>query len=73
MGFLGEPIEPEGEKILGTPRHKDLIEEALFERGRDLFTEVDLVFFDTHFALLEGCGGETMGQRGHNKDHRPDF
>jgi transposase len=74
MGFLGEPIEPEGEKILGTPRcHKDLIEEALFERGRDLFTEVDLVFFDTTSLYFEGCGGETIGQRGHNKDHRPDL
>jgi hypothetical protein len=34
MGFLGDSIEPEEEKILGTPRcHKDLIEEALFERS----------------------------------------
>jgi hypothetical protein len=33
---------------LGTPRcTKDLIEEALFERGGDLFSEVGLVFFDT--------------------------
>jgi Transposase len=74
MGFLGEPIEPEGEKLLSTPRcHKDLIEEALFERGRDLFTEVDLVFFDTTSLYFEGCGGATIGQRGHNKDHRPDL
>ena len=68
MGFLGEPIEPEGEKLLSTPRcHKDLIEEALFERGRDLFTEVDLVFFDTTSLYFEGCGGETMGQRATTK------
>ena len=73
MGFLGDPIEPEGEKILGTPRcNKDLIEEALFEGRRDLFTEVDLVFFDTTSLYFEGCGGETIGKRGHNKDHRPD-
>jgi hypothetical protein len=48
MAFLGQEIEPKGPKTLGTPRClKDLIEEELFERRRDLFTEVDLVFFDT--------------------------
>src|SRR6478735_680059 len=50
--------------------NKDLIEEALFERRRDLFTEVELVFFDTTSLYFEGCGGESIGQRGHNKDHR---
>jgi Transposase DDE domain len=74
MGFLGETIEPEGEKILGIARcNKDLIEEVLFERRRDLFTEVDLVFFDTTSLYFEGRGGETIGQRGHSKDHRPDL
>jgi transposase len=59
---------------LGTPRClKDLIEEELFERRRDLFTEVDLVFFDTTSLYFEGRGGESIGKRGHNKDHRPDL
>jgi transposase len=53
--------------------NKDLIEEALFESRRDLFTEVELVFFDTTSLYFEGCGGETIGQRGHSKDHRPDL
>ena len=45
MAFLGQEIEPKGQKTLGSPRClKDLIEEELFERRRDLFTEVDLVF-----------------------------
>jgi hypothetical protein len=45
MAFLGQEIEPKGQKTLDTPRClKDLIEEELFERRRDLFTEVDLVF-----------------------------
>jgi transposase len=52
---------------------KDQIEEALFERRRDLFTEVDLVFFDTTSLYFEGAGGEDMGERGYNKDHRPDL
>ena len=45
---------------MGTPRcTKDLIEEGLFKRRRDLFTEVDLVFFDTTSIYFEGWGGES--------------
>ena len=74
MAFLGSAIKQEGPKTLGTPRCvKDLIEEELFERRRDLFTEVDLVFFDTTSIYFEGRGGESIGQRGHSKDHRPDL
>ena len=71
MGWLGEEI---GEGLMGTPRcTKDLIEEALFDRGRDLFSEVGLVFFDTTSIYFEGRGGESIGQHGHSKDHRPDL
>ena len=74
MAFLGDEIQPKGPKTLGTPRClKDLIEEELFERRRDLFTEVDLVFFDTTSLYFEGRGGESVGKRGHSKDHRPDL
>ena len=74
MAFLGQEVKPRGQKTLGTPRClKDLIEEELFERRRDLFTEVDLVFFDTTSLYFEGRGGESIGKRGHNKDHRPDL
>jgi transposase len=52
---------------------KDRIEEALFEWRRDLFTQVDLVFFDTTSIYFEGQGGETLGRHGHSKDHRPDL
>ena len=52
---------------------KDLIEESLFDSRRDLFTEVDLVFFDTTSLYFEGEGGQSIGKRGHNKDHRPDL
>ena len=72
MAFLGEAIE-QLEKPTGAVRcTKDLVEEALFESRRDLFTEVELVFFDTTSLYFEGQGGE-IGQRGHNKDHRPDL
>lgn len=48
------------------------MEEALFDRRRDLFSEVDLVFFDTTSLYFQGEGG-SIGQRGHSKDHRPDL
>jgi hypothetical protein len=74
MAFLGEPLPAEGPSTTGPGRcAKDLLEERLFERRRDLFTEVELVFFDTTALYFEGQGGESLGERGHNKDHRPDL
>jgi len=52
MAWLGMP-EEEGAPGLGTPRCvKDRIEEALFDRGRDLFSEVGLGVFRYHGDLL---------------------
>src|SRR3981081_1263150 len=74
MAFLGDQIQPRAENAAGPPRGlKDHLEEALFERRRDLFTEVDLVFFDTTSIYFEGEGGQSLGERGHSKDHRPDL
>jgi len=73
MGFLGDAIEQLEKPARAVRSNKDLIEEALFERRRDLFTEVELVFFDTTSLYFEGRGGESIGQRGHTKDHRPDL
>jgi hypothetical protein len=75
MAWLGEEL-PEAQQAGRTlsPRCvKDLIEEELFFRSRDLFSSLDLVFFDTTSIYFEGEGGETLGKRGHNKDHRPDL
>ena len=44
-----------------------------FDSRRDLFTEVDLVFYDTSSRYFESEGGQSIGKRGHNKDHRPDL
>jgi hypothetical protein len=52
---------------------KDQVEERLFALRRDLFTEVSLAFFDTTTLSFTGWGGESLGQRGHSKDHRPDL
>jgi hypothetical protein len=74
MAWLGEPLPDQGGATPFGPRcTKDRIEEALFARGRDLFSELELVFFDTTSIYFEGEGGETLGQRGYSKDHRPDL
>ena len=52
---------------------KDAVEASLFASTRDLFTELDMVFFDTTSIYFEGEGGETLGTHGHSKDHRPDL
>ena len=75
MAWLGEelPDEAQATRTPFAPRcTKDLIEERLFARRRDLFTHVEVVFFDTTSIYFEGAGGETLGRYGHSKDHRPD-
>jgi len=75
MAWLGEPL-PDDQQFGATPfaarSTKDLIEEALFARRRDLFSGLELVFFDTTSIYFEGQGGEYIGQYGKSKDHRPD-
>ena len=75
MAWLGEPLG-EGDQDGATPFAprciKDQIEECLFHRRRDLFSQLVLVFYDTTSIYFEGRGGETLGQYGHSKDHRPD-
>jgi hypothetical protein len=73
MGWLGEQSIQLGHDARGSRCQKDLIEEELFRRNRDLFTELELVFFDTTSLYFEGNGGESLGQYGHSKDHRPDL
>lgn len=89
MGFLGEPLDEQppldvpiaakgkiaktDTRVFDLRTRKDLIEEELFARRRDLFTDVELVFFDTTSMYFEGEGGHDIGRRGHSKDHRPDL
>jgi len=74
MSFLGEEIEDQSGATPFAPRcTKDLVEEGMFLERRDLFTGLDLVFFDTTSIYFEGEGGEFLGQKGHSKDHRPDL
>jgi len=74
MSFLGEEIEDQRHCSPFSPRcMKDRIEEDLFAARRDLFTGMDCVFFDTTSIYFEGEGGDTVGEYGHSKDHRPDL
>jgi hypothetical protein len=76
MGWLGEelpPAEQAGRTPFAPRCVKDVVEERLFEARRDLFSELSVVFMDTTSLYFEGAGGETLGQRGHSKDHRPDL
>ena len=78
MAWLGEELDAaEGGQAHATPFAprcvKDQVEEALFARRRDLFSELSVVFLDTTSLRFEGSGGESLGQRGHSKDHRPDL
>jgi hypothetical protein len=78
MAWPGEELDAaDGGQAHATPFAprcvKDRIEEALFARRRDLFTELPVVFMDTTSLRFEGAGGESLGRRGHSKDHRPDL
>jgi transposase len=74
MAFLGEQLSDQTGASDFAPRcNKDLIEEDVFKTWRDLFTELELVFFDTTSIYFEGEGGESLGERGFSKDHRPDL
>ena len=74
MAWLGAPLDEKAPYEGFAPRCiKDVIEEEIFNRRRDLFTGLDLVFFDTTSIYFEGEGGETIGQYGYSKDKRPDL
>ena len=75
MAWLGESLpqdQQEGATPFSPRSMKDAFEEALFDRRRDLFSDLELVFFDTTSIYFEGEGGTDLGQYGHSKDHRPD-
>jgi hypothetical protein len=52
---------------------KDGVEEALYLKRQDLFSDLSLAFFDITSIYFEGDGGGSLGQYGNSKDHRPDL
>lgn len=75
MVWLGEELPDANQAPAApAPRYvKDLIQEELFTRRRDLFADLSAVFLDTTSLSFQGRGGEALGRRGYSKDHRPDL
>src|ERR1700686_2882919 len=75
MAWLGEelPGDEQDGRTLAPRCLKDVMEERLFAKRRDLFSKLDLVFMDTTSLYFEGSGGQTLGRHGFSKDHRPDL
>ena len=73
IAWLGEELADQEGRTRAPRAIKDLVEERLFARRRDLFNDLDLVFFDTSALYFHGEGGETLGRRGKSKDHRPEL
>src|SRR3954464_6642911 len=76
MAWLGEELRRDqqaGQTPLAPPCTKDRTAEGIFDRRRDLLTDLQLVFFDTTSIYFEGEGAQDIGQRGFSKDHRPDL
>lgn len=73
MAWLGEEMGARTAGALAPRCVKDVIEEKLFDRRRDLFTDLSLVFMDTTSLSFYGAGGKTLGRRGYSKDYRPDL
>src|SRR5262249_47333302 len=74
MAWLGQQLpqdQQQGSSKLVPRCTKDQIEEYLFDRRRDLLTEVEVVFFDTTSLYFEGHGGDPLARSGHSKDHGP--
>src|SRR5579863_4111869 len=76
MAWRGEELpaaEQDGRTPFAPRCLKDLVEERLFAHRRDLFSRLDLVFMDTTSLYFEGQSGQTLGEHGFSKDHRPDL
>jgi hypothetical protein len=57
MAWLGETVEEASEASSAPRCVEDVIEERLFARRRDLFTDLSVVFMDPTSLSFEGDGG----------------
>jgi hypothetical protein len=69
MAWLGEDLA-EADTDDPHPR-TEIIEEDLYRHRKSLFGRLSVAFFDTTSLYFEGQGSETLGQKGHSKDYRP--
>jgi transposase len=73
MAWLGEPVSDQTDATPFSPRCvKNIVEEQLFERRKDLLADLTLAFFDTTSIYFEG-EGDRFGEYGNSKDSRPDL
>jgi len=73
MAWVGQELEEKPKDALAPRCVKDEIEERLFTKRRDLFSDLSVVFMDTTSLSFYGEGGETLGENGFSKDFRPDL
>jgi Transposase DDE domain len=73
MTWLDEELADQSGATRAKRRTKDVIEERIFAHRRGLFSDLSVALFDTTSLYFHGAGGETLGQRGKSKDHRPDL
>lgn len=73
MAWVGQELEEKPKEALAPRCVKDEIEERLFARRRDLFSDLSVVFMDTTSLSFYGEGGQTLGENGFSKDFRPDL
>jgi hypothetical protein len=73
IAWLGEELADQEGRTRAPRAIKDLVEERLFAKRRDLFNDLDLVFFDISALYFHGEGGQRLGRRGKSKDHRPEL
>lgn len=74
MGWLGEVLpddQQEGRTPFSPRCVKDLVEEDLFQRREPGRSKLTLVLLDSTSLFFYGRGGETLGQHGFSRDHRP--
>src|SRR5271166_1138865 len=71
MAWLGEELEEKPDGALAPRCVKDLIEEKLFDRRHDLFTDLSAVFMDATSLSFYGEGGETLGEHGVARSRPP--
>jgi len=67
VGWLGEELADQTGATRAPRRNKDLIEEALFESRRRLFSDLSVVLFDTRSLVFYGSGGETLARVEHRE------
>ena len=60
LAWPGEPVKNAASEGFSPRCVKDVLEEKIFQRRRDLFTGLDLVFFDTTSFYFEEDAGEMI-------------